>query len=77
MLKHVRAPAERDENHCAVATEFAKIPGLMVFLQSPPLITLGQNEGRSQYSLALQDADLDELTSGRRSLRASCTRFPS
>ena len=41
--------------------EFAKIPGLLVFLQSPPLITLGQNEGRSQYSLALQDADLDEL----------------
>ncbi len=41
--------------------EFAKIPGLMVFMQSPPLITLGQNEGRSQYSLALQDADLDEL----------------
>jgi hydrophobe/amphiphile efflux-1 (HAE1) family protein len=41
--------------------EFAKIPGLMVFLQSPPLITLGQNEGRSAYSVALQDADLDEL----------------
>ena len=41
--------------------QFAKIPGLMVFLQSPPLITLGQNEGRSQYSVALQDADLQEL----------------
>jgi HAE1 family hydrophobic/amphiphilic exporter-1 len=41
--------------------EFSKIPGLMVFLQSPPLISLGQNEGRSQYSLALQDADLNEL----------------
>ncbi|HEY7307012.1 MAG TPA: efflux RND transporter permease subunit [Bryobacteraceae bacterium] len=41
--------------------EFAKIPGLMVFLQQPPLITLGQNEGRSQYSVALQDADTDEL----------------
>jgi hydrophobe/amphiphile efflux-1 (HAE1) family protein len=41
--------------------EFAKIPGLMVFMQSPPLITLGQNEGRSQYSVALQDADLQEL----------------
>jgi hydrophobe/amphiphile efflux-1 (HAE1) family protein len=41
--------------------EFAKIPGLMVFLQSPPLLTLGQNEGRSQYSVALQDADLQEL----------------
>ncbi len=41
--------------------EFMKIPGLMVFLQSPPLITLGQNEGRSQYSVALQDADTKEL----------------
>jgi HAE1 family hydrophobic/amphiphilic exporter-1 len=41
--------------------QFSKIPGLMVFLQVPPLITLGQNEGRSQYSLALQDADLPEL----------------
>ncbi len=41
--------------------EFMKIPGLMVFLQSPPLITLGQNEGRSQYSVALEDADTREL----------------
>jgi hydrophobe/amphiphile efflux-1 (HAE1) family protein len=41
--------------------QFAKIPGLMVFMQIPPLITLGQNEGRAQYSLALQDADTKEL----------------
>ena len=41
--------------------QFMQIPGLMVFLQSPPLITLGQNEGRSQYSVALQDADTAEL----------------
>jgi HAE1 family hydrophobic/amphiphilic exporter-1 len=41
--------------------QFMQIPGLMVFLQSPPLITLGQNEGRSQYSVALQDADTVEL----------------
>ncbi len=41
--------------------EFMKIPGLMVFLQSPPLITLGQNEGRSQYSVALEDPDTAEL----------------
>jgi hydrophobe/amphiphile efflux-1 (HAE1) family protein len=38
-----------------------KIPGLMVFLQVPPLITLGQNEGRAEYSMALQDADTKEL----------------
>ncbi|MFL6463322.1 MAG: efflux RND transporter permease subunit [Bryobacteraceae bacterium] len=41
--------------------QFASIPGLMVFLRQPPLITLGQNEGRAQYSLALQDADVTEL----------------
>ncbi len=41
--------------------QFASIPGLMVFLQVPPLITLGQSEGRSQYSLALKDADTAEL----------------
>ena len=41
--------------------KFMSIPGVMVFLQSPPLITLGQNEGRSQYSVALQDADTNEL----------------
>ncbi|MBV8549942.1 MAG: efflux RND transporter permease subunit [Acidobacteriaceae bacterium] len=41
--------------------QFSKIPGLMVFLQSPPLVTLGQNEGRAQYSVALQDADTAEL----------------
>ena len=41
--------------------ELLKIPGLLTFLQVPPLIPLGQNEGRSQYSLALQDADTAEL----------------
>jgi hydrophobe/amphiphile efflux-1 (HAE1) family protein len=41
--------------------QFAKIPGLMVFLQQPPLITLGQQELRAQYSVALQDADTNEL----------------
>ncbi len=44
-----------------LSQEFMKIPGLMVFMQSPPLITLGQNEGRSQYSVALEDADTAEL----------------
>jgi hydrophobe/amphiphile efflux-1 (HAE1) family protein len=41
--------------------KFMSIPGVMVFLQVPPLITLGQNEGRSQYSVALQDADVEAL----------------
>jgi HAE1 family hydrophobic/amphiphilic exporter-1 len=41
--------------------DFANIPGLMVFLRIPPLLTLGQSEGRSQFSVALQDADTNTL----------------
>jgi len=37
--------------------QFAQIPGFSVFLQLPPLLTLGQNESRYQFSVALQDAD--------------------
>ena len=40
---------------------FAQIPGLQVFLRIPPLLTLGQGEGRSQYSVALQDAESGAL----------------
>ena len=40
---------------------FSQIPGLSVFLRIPPLLTLGQGEGRSQYSVALQDAESSAL----------------
>jgi hydrophobic/amphiphilic exporter-1 (mainly G- bacteria), HAE1 family len=41
--------------------KFANIPGLMVFLRVPPLITLGQQELRSQYSVSLEDAEVANL----------------
>jgi HAE1 family hydrophobic/amphiphilic exporter-1 len=42
--------------------QFAQqIPGLGVFMQVPPLLTLGQNESHFQYSMALEDADTEEL----------------
>jgi HAE1 family hydrophobic/amphiphilic exporter-1 len=53
-----------------------KIPGLVVFMQIPPLITLGQNEGRSQYSLALQDADTKELFKWAPVLEAKLRTIP-
>lgn len=56
--------------------QFMKIPGLMVFLQSPPLITLGQNEGRSQYSVALEDADTSELYKWAPVLEAKLRSIP-
>jgi HAE1 family hydrophobic/amphiphilic exporter-1 len=40
---------------------YMNIPGLMIFLQVPPLITLGQFEGRSQYAVAIECADTDTL----------------
>ncbi len=56
--------------------QFATIPGLMVFLQSPPLITLGQNETRDQYSVALQDADTAELYKWAPVLEAKLRSIP-
>ncbi len=48
----------------------------MVFLQAPPLIPMGQGEGRSQYSLALQDRGYGRTVSpGRRSWRRSYDRL--
>jgi HAE1 family hydrophobic/amphiphilic exporter-1 len=41
--------------------QIMNIPGIVGFLQIPPLITIGQQEGRSQYSVALQDANTEEL----------------
>jgi len=58
--------------------EFAqKIPGLGVFLQIPPLVTLGQNESRFQYSMALQDADTGELYQWAPKLAAKIQTLPS
>jgi HAE1 family hydrophobic/amphiphilic exporter-1 len=54
----------------------AKIPGMVVFMQIPPLIELGQNEGRSQYSLALQDADTKELFKWAPVLEAKLRTIP-
>jgi HAE1 family hydrophobic/amphiphilic exporter-1 len=48
----------------------------MVFLQAPPLITLGQNEGRSQYSLALQGPDTAELYKWAPKLEAKLRSLP-
>ncbi len=56
--------------------QFATIPGLMVFLQQRPLITLGQNESRAQYSLALQDADVTELYQWAPRLEAKLRAIP-
>ena len=59
-LKEGKRPTA-DEIIAQLQQKFADIPGLTVFLRVPPLITLGQNEGRSQYSVALEDAETANL----------------
>jgi HAE1 family hydrophobic/amphiphilic exporter-1 len=56
--------------------EFAQIPGFSVFLQLPPLLTLGQNESRYQYSVALQDAETSVLYKWAPKLEAKLRTLP-
>ncbi len=56
--------------------QFMQIPGVMVFLQVPPLIPMGQGEGRAEYSLALQDADTNELYKWAPKLEAKLRSIP-
>ena len=60
-LKHDKNRPKANQIIGQLQQQFASIPGLAVFLQVPPLLTLGQNEGRSQYSVALQDAETSTL----------------
>ncbi len=55
---------------------FAQIPGLSVYLKLPPLLTLGQNESRYQYSVALQDADTAVLYKWAPRLEAKLRTMP-
>ncbi len=60
-LKHDKNRPKANQIIAQLQQGFASIPGLVVFLRVPPLLTLGQNEGRSQYSVALQDAETSTL----------------
>jgi HAE1 family hydrophobic/amphiphilic exporter-1 len=79
MFVNFKADKKRPNSAVLIAQiqqQLASIPGLMVFLQTPPLISLGQNEGRSQYSLALQDADVKELFKWAPVLEAKLRTIP-
>ena len=57
--------------------QFAQIPGFSVFLQPPPMLSLGQNESRYQYSVALQDADTAALYQWAPKLEAKLRTVPA
>ncbi len=57
--------------------DFAQIPGFNVFLQPPPMLTLGQSESRYQYSVALQDAETSTLYQWAPKLEARLRALPA
>jgi HAE1 family hydrophobic/amphiphilic exporter-1 len=52
------------------------IPGLNVYLRQGEFLTLGQNEGRSQYSAALEGPDAEELYRWAPRLKAKLQSLP-
>jgi hydrophobe/amphiphile efflux-1 (HAE1) family protein len=57
-------------------TRLNKIPGLNVYLRQGDFLTLGQNEGRSQYSAALEGPDAEELYRWAPRLEAKLKSLP-
>jgi hydrophobe/amphiphile efflux-1 (HAE1) family protein len=64
----------------AVMTElrrkFARIPGLNVYLQNRPIITIGGLVSKSQYQFTLQDANTQELYAAATKLKAALAKTP-
>jgi HAE1 family hydrophobic/amphiphilic exporter-1 len=56
--------------------EFSSIPGLMVFLQNPPPIRIGARFTESQYQLALQSPNTQELYKYSTILEQKVRRIP-
>jgi HAE1 family hydrophobic/amphiphilic exporter-1 len=75
-FKHDRNRPHATEIVRQLQQKFAQIPGFNVFLQPPPLLTLGQNESRYQYSVALQDADTSVLYQWAPKLEAKLRALP-
>ncbi len=80
MFMHLKNDAKRPKANQIIADlqqQFAQIPGFEVFLQLPPLLTLGQNESHYQYSVALQDADTGALYQWAPKLEAKLRTMPA
>jgi hydrophobe/amphiphile efflux-1 (HAE1) family protein len=56
--------------------KFARIPGLNVYLQNRPIITIGGLVSKAQYQYTLQDSDTNELYSAANRLQDALARTP-
>jgi hydrophobe/amphiphile efflux-1 (HAE1) family protein len=60
----------------ALEKRLNRIPGLNVYLRQGSFLTLGQNEGRSQYSAALEGPDAEQLYRWAPKLKAKLDSLP-
>ncbi len=56
--------------------KFARIPGLNVYLQNRPPITIGGLVSKAQYQYTMQDASTDELYAASTKLKAALAKTP-
>jgi HAE1 family hydrophobic/amphiphilic exporter-1 len=66
-----------DQIAAELTAKLSRIPGLRVFLQSPPAINIGGRSSKSQYQFTLQGGtDLDELYAAAQRLEARLRELP-
>ncbi|MDD5306124.1 MAG: efflux RND transporter permease subunit [Deltaproteobacteria bacterium] len=53
--------ATTDEVIARLRPKLAQMPGMRVYMQNPPPISVGGQSSKSQYQFTLQDPDIDEL----------------
>ena len=76
-FKHDKTRPHVTEIVAQLQKQFAQIPGFTVFLQPPPMLSLGQTESRYQYSVALQDAETSVLYQWAPKLEAKLRTMPA
>jgi HAE1 family hydrophobic/amphiphilic exporter-1 len=56
--------------------KLARVPGIRVFLQNPPMINVGGRQTRSQYQYTLQSTDIEALYDGAKRLQDRLRDLP-
>jgi len=80
MIIRLKPASERRLDADGVARELqgrlSVIPGLRVFLQNPPVISIGGRISKALYQYSLQGSDIDQLYASATALRARLSALP-
>jgi HAE1 family hydrophobic/amphiphilic exporter-1 len=80
LLLHLKPRSERkltaDEVIQELNAKFAKVPGIRVYLQNPPVINIGGRLSKSLYQFTLQSPDIDILYPAAMRLEERMRRIP-